>query len=121
MFKRLFSTSGSSRAEADGLPRRWGLTGLRQAYDDWRFGRDIAAIMAVFDRLSDRQLDLIGVSRDSLYNTVEEMILAAERERMLGLEVVALLEAPVDVQPEAQDTLSFESDLPSEKKERQAA
>lgn len=121
MIKRLFATFGQYRPEADGAPRRWGLAGLRQAFDDWRFGRDIAAIMAAFDRLSDRQLDLIGVSRDSLYNTVEEMILAAERERMLGIEVVALLEAPADVPAEEQEELSRESELTTEKTDLQAA
>lgn len=121
MFRNLFSTSGQTRPEADGAARRWGLAALRQAYDDWRLGRDIAAIMAAFDRLSDRQLDLIGVSRGSLYDTVEEMILSAERERMLGEEVLALLEAPVKARGEEQQMLSFEPDLTTEKKHRQVA
>ncbi|RYH07074.1 hypothetical protein [Tropicimonas sp. IMCC6043] len=121
MFRSLLSNSGQSRPEADGAPRRWGLSALRQAYDDWRLGRDIAAIMAAFDRLSNRQLELIGVSRGSLYDTVEDMILAAERERTFGEEVVALLEAPVEARAEAQKMLSFEPELTTDKKDLQVA
>lgn len=121
MIRRLFSASGQSRPAADRPPRRWGLGGLRQAYDDWRFGRDIAVIMSAFDRLSDRQLQLIGVSRDGLYGFVEEMILAAERERLLGVEVIALLEAPVDLAADDQEELSVESELSNDKEDVQAA
>lgn len=104
MFKNLLPAFGQAATEGNPVPRSWSVRALRQAYDDWRFGRDIAAIMAAFDRLSNRQLDLVGFKRDRLYDAVEEMILDAERQRALGLEVTALLEAPANT--EARDAFA---------------
>lgn len=92
MFKQLFATFTASTAS--GLPRRHGVDTIRQAYDTWRIGRDIDAIEIALDRLSDRQLHLIGLCRDSLSETVEDMIVGAEQDRAIGREVMALLEAP---------------------------
>jgi uncharacterized protein YjiS (DUF1127 family) len=73
-----------------------GIAALWQAYEDWRFRRDFTAIISSFNRLSDRQLGLLGLTRNTLFETVEDMILTAERERVIGREVAALLEGPVE-------------------------
>ncbi|MFD0982665.1 hypothetical protein [Tropicimonas aquimaris] len=92
MFKRLFSTFEATGATA-GEPSRPGrMAPLRQSYDDWRFERDFTAVMTALDRLSDRQLHLIGLTRGSLFDAVEEMILDTAQQRALGREVIELLE-----------------------------
>lgn len=93
MFKRLFSMFGVTWAEDGDPPHRSGRAALRSTYDDWRFERDIAAVMAALDRLSNRQLHMIGLDRDSLFEAVEDMILDAAQQRALGREVLELLEA----------------------------
>lgn len=73
--------------------------GLRQRYESWRFRRDVAAIMATLDRLSDRRLEMIGMRRGELFEAVSDLILRAEEEKAIGREVIRLLEAPKPVHP----------------------
>lgn len=96
MFTRLF---GSSDTKNSGTDRQ----SLRDRYNSWRFRRDIAAIMATLDRLSDRRLDMIGMRREDLLGAVFDMMERAEEERQIGREVIALLEAPEAAEP-APDT-----------------
>ena len=91
MFTRLFGRAAPSGA--DDRPS------LRARYDSWRFRRDIAAIMASLDRLSDRRLEMIGLRRDELFEAVSEMIMRAEDERAIGREVIALLETSGGARP----------------------
>lgn len=70
------------------------LSGLRTRYELWQSGRDLAAIMATLDRLSDRRLAMIGMRRGELFDAVSDLMLRAEEQRALGREVVELLEAP---------------------------
>ncbi|PRY22109.1 hypothetical protein CLV78_10733 [Aliiruegeria haliotis] len=106
MINRLFSIFVAPETAADDQAGRNRLAALRQAYEDWRFGRDFAAIMAAFGRMSDHQLHMIGLSRDTLFETVEDMMLDAERERALGREVAALLEvSPSAMQMDAEATV----------------
>lgn len=88
MFDRLFRTKA---AEAD-EPR----PSLQEKYESWRFQRDVAAIMATLDRLSDRRLAMIGLHRDTLFETVSDMMVEAERQRQVGHEVLAMLENATD-------------------------
>ncbi|SLN12091.1 hypothetical protein ROJ8625_00312 [Roseivivax jejudonensis] len=69
--------------------------GLRARYDSWRFRRDIAAITATLDRLSDRRLEMIGMRRDELFEAVSDLMIRAEEERSIGREVMELLEKPL--------------------------
>ncbi|SLN10151.1 hypothetical protein ROJ8625_00185 [Roseivivax jejudonensis] len=90
MFTRFF---GHSAAVDSGDARR----SLRERYDSWRFRGDIAAIMASLDRLCDRQLDLIGMRREELFEAVSDLMMRAEEQRRIGRDVVELLEtAPED-------------------------
>ncbi|KUF08738.1 hypothetical protein [Pseudoponticoccus marisrubri] len=88
MFKRLFGTAAGTRAAPGPV------AGLRERVESWRFQRDVAAVTATLDRLSDRQLAMIGMRRGELFEAVSDMMLRAEEERRIGREVVALLERP---------------------------
>ena len=121
MLRHLFSNFGATRSEMTGAPRKRGLAMFRQAYDDWRFERDIVAIMATLDRLSDRQLHLIGVARDSLFETVEDMVRSAERERLIGRDVIALLDAPTPSANDLPKTEAAQADLAEPVGKSQAA
>jgi BMFP domain-containing protein YqiC len=87
MFTRLFGTSVNEDFDA-------ARDSLRDRYNSWRFRRDIAAITATFDRLSDRRLNMIGMRREELFEAISDLMIRAEEERQIGLEVIALLEAP---------------------------
>ncbi|ETX14307.1 hypothetical protein OCH239_04065 [Roseivivax halodurans JCM 10272] len=76
-------------------------SGLRERYESWRFRRDLAAIMAALDRLSDRRLEMIGIRRDDLFEAVSDMMMRAEEERAIGREVMALLDTPKAKTPAA--------------------
>jgi hypothetical protein len=64
----------------------------RAAHAEWRFERDIGAVMAALDRLSDRRLALIGMRRDALFEAVAEMITRAEVDRQAAAETLSLAE-----------------------------
>ena len=50
---------------------------LGSAYRDWRFERDITAIARVLERLNDRQLAILGLSRAMLAVDVERLAIRA--------------------------------------------
>ncbi|KUF11988.1 hypothetical protein [Pseudoponticoccus marisrubri] len=85
MFTRFF---GNRSSDEDG-PRSLG-----ERYASWRFSGDVTAIMACFDRLSDRRLALIGMRREELFEAVSDLMLRAEEERRMGREAIELLENP---------------------------
>lgn len=91
MFRTLFSRKTRMQPAADAAPGR---LDFRARYESWRFRRDLAAIMATLDRLSDRRLEMIGMHREDLFDAVSDLMLRAEEQRAIGREVVALLDAP---------------------------
>jgi len=92
MLKQLFSrtsTEPRDTVEEDGAP---GLDRMKAAYEAWRITQDIGAIMAAFDRLSDRRLALIGLRRSELYDAVTEMMDEVRQQERIGEDVLALLD-----------------------------
>ena len=87
MFNRLFETSIYENSGTD-------RPSLRERYNSWCYRRDIIAITATLDRLSDRRLDMIGMRREELVEIVCDMMLRADEERQIGREIIELLEAP---------------------------
>ncbi len=67
---------------------------LRDAedYEDWCEERDMVAIIAVLRRLSERQLERIGMSHATLALDVEDLVLRAERDRTLTDDVLRIVE-----------------------------
>lgn len=63
-----------------------------RAYQTWSEDRDFAAIYAALARLSDRRLHMIGMRRETLVDDVERLIEAAEENRNLEQEILALVE-----------------------------
>lgn len=93
MSKKLFSTDrGVTPDDAPVTPSR-DQKGLGKTISNWRFRRDVAAIVAALDRLPSRRLHLIGLNKDGLFDSVCDMILSAEEERAIGREVSAMLDA----------------------------
>jgi hypothetical protein len=96
MFKKIFGRNIAS-VPKDSTPNHIRDTGtLRKALSDWRFGNDVAAIVAVLDRLPNHRLHLIGLHREGLVDSVCDMMLRAEEDREIGREVVAILDTPAD-------------------------
>lgn len=62
----------------------------RAAHADWQFERDVAAVMAALDRLSDRRLALIGMRREALFDAVAEMIARTQADRAATSEILSL-------------------------------
>lgn len=60
---------------------RGGFAGLRAAYREWRYERDLRAISRTLHRLSDRRLSMIGLSKTTLDLDIERMALRADRVR----------------------------------------
>jgi hypothetical protein len=96
MFKRLFSTDPAMMPDDVSANQGRGPGALRMAYADWRFNNDVAAIVAAFDRLSNRRLHMIGLRREALFDSVGDMMVHAEEERAIGLEIVAIIDASAD-------------------------
>ncbi|MCE6949730.1 hypothetical protein LAZ29_02175 [Cereibacter sphaeroides] len=76
MLNRLFAASAFGTAT---FARRGNDLGGHLA--GWRLSRDIAAVMAALDRLSDRRLHLIGLRGDALFAAVSDLVLRAEEKR----------------------------------------
>ncbi len=73
------ATSPTARHQ-EGLMRQLvheSLDRLGTAYRDWRFERDITAIARVLERLNDRQLAILGLSRAMLAVDVERLAIRA--------------------------------------------
>jgi len=96
MSKRLFNTGPAMTPDAVSANQGHGLRALRTAYADWRFGNDLVAIVAAFDRLSNRRLHMIGLRRDSLFDSIGDMMVHAEEERATVREIIAIIDASTD-------------------------
>jgi hypothetical protein len=96
MFKKPFRTDPASVPNDASTNQGRGLGSLRKAYADWRFGNDLAAIVAAFDRLSNRRLNMIGLHREALFDSVGDMMVQAEEERAIVREIIAIIDASTD-------------------------
>jgi len=81
------------RIRRDGVLGLWG--GLRQrdpeAYEAWLEERDMIVITATLMRLSERQLDRIGMSRKTLAIDVDDLAARTLRERRIGRDVLEIV------------------------------
>jgi hypothetical protein len=93
MFKRFFSTDLALVPDGVSTKQDRELGPLRKAFSDWRFGNDVAAIVAALDRLPNHRLHKIGLHREGLVDAVCDMMLSAEKDRAIGREVIAILDA----------------------------
>ncbi|QIE43111.1 hypothetical protein G5B39_13800 (plasmid) [Rhodobacteraceae bacterium SC52] len=105
MFKTLISATVSKNTPVIGR--------VRAAYDEWRFSRDITAIMSALDRLSNHQLHLVGIRRDDLFETVAEMMRRAEAQRVVGREVTNMLDRPTTATQPAKEAKPSETARPA--------
>ncbi|PWR01098.1 hypothetical protein DKT77_18205 [Meridianimarinicoccus roseus] len=110
MLARLFKKARPAHTEAAEATGGSALHKMRAGYADWRFQRDIAAIMASLDRLSDRRLALIGVRRDALFDAVSDLMLRAADDRAIADEVIAMLERAPAAQKPREDIATPASD-----------
>jgi hypothetical protein len=62
------------------------------AYAEWLEERDLIGIIAALERLSDRELARIGMSRRALGLDVAALIRRVRRENEIGNEVISLVE-----------------------------
>ncbi|SIO54730.1 hypothetical protein SAMN05444722_3404 [Rhodovulum sp. ES.010] len=62
------------------------------AYDEWLESRDIVVITAALSRLSDRQLDRIGLNRETLVLDVEKMMEISARNSSIVSEALEIVE-----------------------------
>ena len=78
----------------DGVVGLWGRLRYRDPaeFDAWMQERDLTIITATLMRLSERQLDRLGMSRRTLALDVEDLARNAHRRRVIGHEVLRLLE-----------------------------
>ncbi len=76
----------------DGLISLWGRLRYRQpeAYDRWLHDRDMTIITATLMRLSERQLNRMGLSHKTLALGVEDLCLRAQREAQICKEIYDL-------------------------------
>jgi uncharacterized protein YjiS (DUF1127 family) len=65
---------------------------LRSAWIAWRRERDVRAIERALGRLSDRQLALVGMNRDTIESDVNDMIDRTEAGRTLASDVLQLVD-----------------------------
>jgi hypothetical protein len=96
MLNKLFRAERSMTPDNVSANQGSGLSTLRMAYDDWRFGNDVAAIVAGFNRLSNRRLHMIGLRRETLFESVVEMIDQAEEERAISKAILAIIDTSAD-------------------------
>lgn len=78
----------------DGLISLWGRLRYRQpeAYDTWLQERDMTIITATLMRLSERQLNRLGMSHKTLALDVEDLALRAQRDARISKEVLELVQ-----------------------------
>jgi uncharacterized protein YjiS (DUF1127 family) len=90
---------------------------IRKDYAEWRTSRDMVAIMAVFYRLSDRQLASIGVERDEIYYFVAELMAQAEERRLIAADVAQLLDEAPELAdaPDLAHAAANDADTPQDK------
>ncbi len=68
------------------------LSRLRATRESWRTERDLRAIERAFDQLSERQLNMIGMSRGSLSSDVFSLIDRAEAGQRLADEIISIVD-----------------------------
>lgn len=85
--------SAPKRRRKDGLIGLWGRLRHRDesSYETWLEERDMTIITATLMRLSERQLNRIGLSRSTLALDVEDLALRAQRHEAIGHEVLELV------------------------------
>ncbi|MBQ1203895.1 MAG: hypothetical protein IIX61_08905 [Loktanella sp.] len=90
----------------DGFLSLWGRVRYRQPaeYDAWLHERDMTIITATLMRLTERQLNRLGMSHKTLALDVEDLALQAERNARISKEVLELVhdEAPQQSEPRDQ-------------------
>ncbi|TCO74270.1 DUF1127 domain-containing protein [Rhodovulum euryhalinum] len=64
----------------------------QDAYNEWLEARDTVSITAALSRLSDRQLDRIGLNRETLVLAVEGMMEANTRNGAIFREALEIVE-----------------------------
>jgi hypothetical protein len=79
---------------ADGPTALWARMRLREQaeYQDWLEERDIVMVIAALRRLSERQLERIGMSHRTLALDIDDLAKRARREREIGNDVLELVE-----------------------------
>lgn len=97
MLKKLSGTSLPMMSVDVSENKGHGLDALRNVYVEWRFRKDLDAILDSFERLSDHRLHMIGLRRENLFETVGDMMVRAAKDRAICREFVAKLDAPTDV------------------------
>jgi hypothetical protein len=82
----------------DGPAALWARTRLREQgeYEEWLEERDIICVIAALRRLSERQLNRLGMSHRTLALDVEDLIARAEADRLVGREVLELVSGDGD-------------------------
>lgn len=96
MFKKFVSTNRALMSAGENTNEDSGLRGLRVAYSEWRSEKDIGAITAALNRLSTRRLQMIGLRRERLRDTVRDMMVGAEEDRAVVKELIAIIDASAD-------------------------
>jgi hypothetical protein len=79
----------------DGLISLWGRLRYRKpaAYDAWMHERDMTIITAALMRLTERQLNRLGMSHATLALDVEDLALQAARNAQMSRDVLELVRA----------------------------
>ena len=78
----------------DGLVGLWGRLRHREAdaYETWLEQRDMIIITATMMRLSERQLNRIGMSRQTLAMDIDDLAERTLRERQISREVIEIVD-----------------------------
>lgn len=69
------------------------ISSLQKSFSSWRFRNDVAAIVSALHRLNARQLQLIGLHKEGLFDSVCDMILRAEENRAIGRDVKTIMDS----------------------------
>lgn len=88
----------------DGFLSLWGRIRYRKPadYDAWLHERDMTVITAALMRLTERQLNRLGMSHSTLALDVEDLALQAERNTRISRDVLELVH---DETPQQQEPL----------------
>ncbi|MGY6696322.1 MAG: hypothetical protein ACXIUW_09915 [Roseinatronobacter sp.] len=83
-----------AKSRKDGLIGLWGRMFHRdpEDYEAWLEERDMTIITATLMRLSERQLNRLGMSHSTLVLDVEDLALRAERDAQIASDVLSLVE-----------------------------
>lgn len=64
----------------------------KETYEEWLEERDIIMVIAALRRLSERQLERIGMSHKTLALDVEDLVERAARDRQIARDVLELVD-----------------------------